>query len=76
MSSSQAYLGSFENKDEIKMTVTKEVVESFLSSANMEDMTIEPWQWNEIWLRIYESDLVSDFFGGILEIATTVTEGE
>jgi hypothetical protein len=76
MSSSQAYLGSFESQDEIKMTVTKEVVESFLSSMNMEDMTIETWQWNEIWSRVYDSDLVSDFFEGILKIATAVTEGE
>jgi hypothetical protein len=76
MSSSQAYLGSFESTDQVRVTVSKEIIDSFLSSVNMEDITISSEQWNLIWKAIYESDLVSDFFEGIIEIATDVVEGK
>jgi hypothetical protein len=76
MSSSEAYLGSFESPDQVKATVDKQTVESFLSSMEMKDITITQEQWYKIWQAIYKSDLVSDFFGGVIEIATTVIEGE
>lgn len=76
MSSSQAYLGSFESTDEVRVTVSKEVIDSFISSINMEDITISSEQWKLIWKAIYESDLVSDFFEGVIEIALDVVEGK
>jgi glycosylphosphatidylinositol transamidase (GPIT) subunit GPI8 len=76
MSSSQAFLGSFESTDQVAVTITKEIVETLLSSLNMEDIEITAEQWKQIWQRIYESDLVSDFFGGVAEIAEDIVESK
>jgi hypothetical protein len=35
MSSSQAYLGSFESTDEVRVTVSKEIIDSAISYMNM-----------------------------------------
>jgi hypothetical protein len=76
MTSSQAYLGSFESTDQVRVTVDKEIVEVLLNSLNLEDTTITQKQWDSIWLTIYKSDLVSNFFEGVVEIATNVLEGK
>lgn len=75
MSSSEAYLGAFESPDQVKATVDKQIVESFLSSMEMKEITITQEQWYKIWQAIYKSDLISDFFSGVIEIAEEVMEG-
>lgn len=75
MSSSEAYLGSFESPDQVKATVDKQIVESFLSSMEMKEITITQEQWYKIWQEIYKSDLISDFFSGVIQIAEEVMEG-
>lgn len=75
MSSSEAYLGAFESLDQVKATVDKQIVESFLSSMEMKEITITQEQWYKIWQAIYKSDLISDFFSGVIEIAEEVMEG-
>jgi len=75
MSSSEAYLGAFESLDQVKATVDKQVVESFLSSMEMKEITITQEQWYKIWQEIYKSDLISDFFSGVIQIAEEVMEG-
>lgn len=74
MSSSEAYLGCFEWNQEVKVLINKETIEDLLSGMHLEDRTITKKQWYEIREAIYKSDLVSDFFDGVVEITEEVTE--
>ena len=74
MSSSQAYLGAFESEEKITVTLNHEVMEEVISSYYMEETTLTAIQWKKIWKGIFESDLVSDFVGGAIEIANQVIE--
>ena len=76
MSSSQGYLGAFESKDEVKVIIDKGMIEDCLSAMEEEDKVISEKQWQQIWKAVYESDLVSDFIEGVIEIADTLTEGK
>jgi hypothetical protein len=73
MSSSQAYLGAFESKTEVRVTISKEMIEDALCSLQMDDdIIVTDKHWDKIWKAIYESDLVSDFIGGVVELADDI----
>lgn len=72
MSSSQAYLGAFETTDAVTVKVDKTVIELALSAYDEKDVVISWNQWEKIWKEIYESDLVADFIGGVIEIAESL----
>ena len=72
MSSSQAYLGAFETTDAVTVKVDKTVIELILSAYDEKDVVISWNQWEKIWKEIYESDLVADFIGGVIEIAESL----
>jgi len=72
MSSSEAYLGAFETKDAVKVMVDKTVIELALSACDEQDVVMSWNQWEQIWKQVYESDLVADFIGGVIEIAESI----
>ena len=76
MSSSQAYLGAFETTDAVKVVVNKEMIEDAFSAMEMTEIVITKNQWEKIWKAIYESDLVSDFIEGVIELAEDIVEGK
>lgn len=74
MASSEAYLGAFQSSDEVRVFIDKATIEILLSGMHMEDREITTEQWKKIWKGIYESDIVSDFFEGVIEITDQVME--
>lgn len=70
MSSSEAYLGAFEDSSKITVTFDKEMLENVLQSLDYDDtITVSAEQWKQVFDAVYKSDAVSDFIEALVEIA-------
>lgn len=70
MSSSDAYLGAFEDSDKIAVTFDRYFLELCLQALHYDDeITVTEEQWKQVFDAIYKSDAVSDFVNNVVEIA-------
>ena len=70
MSSSEAYLGAFEDPTRITVTFDREVLEQAFQTLNFDDeITVTEEQWKQVFDAVYKSDAVSDFIHNLVEIA-------
>jgi O-methyltransferase involved in polyketide biosynthesis len=70
MSSSEAYLGAFENPSQVTVTFDREMLEqAFQTLAFDDNVTVSEEQWKQVFEAVYKSDLVSDFIHNLVDIA-------
>lgn len=75
MSSSQAYLGAFESKDEIVIRINKEYLETVWQQYNEDDeIVLTEKQWRKIYKAIYEADIVADAIENASQLAIDILE--
>lgn len=75
--SDEGYLGAYENENEIKVKVNKEIVEEMLNYMAKADgfaglISLTDEEYQAIQKRLYEQGIVSDFMELVLEEAEAV----
>lgn len=75
--SNDAYLGVFADPTQITVSFDREIVEQMYQALEMDDDAIfDEQDWASLMVKLSDSDLVSNFLEGVMDLVLEIKEGK